>query len=217
MSPMGSMGSEWIPGKDGNAITYSQDSSGNLVVSDNATDYTKQIVAGINESGSETAKSQFKGIADSEGKVNLVVDKENTGTNGNSLFGLHQPHDANGNALNWDSSTQSFDGSPDTFVDSNGDTLYTEATITIFESSFSDNVSDNRMLVWDRFGVFDSPTKSDMMTGTFSHEVDHNLNPNTIQAVIDRSQGVPNNYQVEPPAYKIQGKVHQEIKKARKN
>ncbi|WP_243721238.1 DUF6443 domain-containing protein, partial [Aquimarina spinulae] len=207
---------EWVPGTDGKAITYSEDANGNLTVSDNATADTKQIVAGINESGSETAKNQFKGVADSEGKVNLVVNKTDTGANGISLNGLHQPHDADGNALNWDSSTQSFDGVADTFVDSNGNTVYTEATITIFESNFN-NDSQNKFGVLGKTSVWDSGlTKSNTMTGTFAHEVDHNLNQNTVQAVIDRGNGVENNYSVEPPAYKVQKQVHQEIKDNRK-
>ena len=207
---------EWIPGKDGEVVTYTEDVNGNITVSDNATDDTKQIVAGINESGSETAKKQFKGIADSEGKVNLIVNKTDTGANGKSLNGLHQPHDADGNALNWDSSTQSFDGVADTFVDSKGNKVYTEATITIFESNFNDD-SQNKFGVMGKTGVWDNDlTKSNTMTGTFAHEVDHNLNQNTVQAVIDRGKGVENNYSVEPPAYKVQKQVHQEIKDNRK-
>lgn len=54
------------------------------------------------------------------------------------------------------------------------------------------------------------------MTGTFSHEVDNNLNQNTVQAVKARGNGTPNNYSVEPPAYKVQKQVHQEIKDNRK-
>ncbi|NUY82762.1 RHS repeat-associated core domain-containing protein, partial [Flavobacterium sp. MAH-1] len=209
------MQAKWIPGVDGKAITYTTDKNGNLTVSQNATEDTKTIVAGINESKSEKAKSQFKGIADSEGKVNLVIDKENTGANGSKLYGLHQPHDASGKALNWNKDTQSFDGTPETIVDSKGNTIYKEATITIFDKNF-DDLSNNKFAVLGKTGIWDSGlTKSDAMTGTVSHEIDHNLNPYSIEAIIDRANGRTNNYEVEPPAYQVQKKVHEEIKAAR--
>lgn len=210
VDPTGLAG-EWIPGTDGEAISYTVE-NGQISVSANATADTQKIVAGINESGSETARNQFTSVADSEGKVNLVVDTENTGANGKSLNGLHQPHDAQGSALNWDSDTQTFDGVPETFVDSNGNTTYAEATITIFESNFNDN-TQNKFGVLNKTGVWDSGlTKSNAMTGTFSHEVDHNQNRSTIQAVGDRASGKVNNYNVETPAYNVQKTVHQEIK-----
>jgi len=216
MSGFNAGNDEWIPGKDGKAITYSTDNDGNITVSENATDDTKQLVAGINKSGSEKAKNQFKGIADSEGKVNLNINKTDTGVDDTLLNGLHQPHDSNGRALNWDRSSQSFDGTAETFIDSNGNTVYAEATITIFETNFNSD-TNNVLGVYQKTGVFDPGlTKLDTMIGTFSHEVFHNLDSNTIQTVIDRSNGVQNNYSVEPPAYKVQAQVHQEIKKNRK-
>lgn len=206
---------KWIPGADGEAITYTE-KDGKLVVSDNATEDTKTLVNYINESGSEKAKDQFKAVADSKGKVNLAIDKENTGANGVRLFGLHQPHDADGKALNWDSKTQSFDGTAETIKDENGNLIYKEATITIFDKNFNDDVV-NSLSVLDKTGVFDPLlTKSNTITGTFAHEVDHNLNQNTIKTVVDRSNGIKNNYSVEPPAYKVQKQVHQEILNNRK-
>jgi RHS repeat-associated protein len=210
-------GKEWVPGKDGEAITYSEDKNGNIVVSENATDDTKQIVKSINESGSSTAKQQFKNISDSEGKVNLVVNKTDTGSNGMTLYGYHQPHDSSGNALNWNVESQQFDGKADVFTNSDGNLTYKEATITVYEKKFSDNKLENGLIVRNTFGVVDFPSKSDMMAGTFAHEVFHNLDQMTIEAVIDRGNQVQNNYDVETPAYQLQGKVHQEIKKNRKN
>lgn len=54
-----------------------------------------------------------------------------------------------------------------------------------------------------------------MMTGTFSHEVFHNQDQKTITAVKQNSAAGKkvNSYEVEPPAYKLQGQVHREIKK----
>lgn len=123
-----------------------------------------------------------------------------------------------GNALNWDSNTNSFDGEVDTFVDSNGNTVYKEATITIFETNFNDD-SKNKFGVLKRFGIWDGGlTKSNTMTGTFSHEVFHNLDQKTISTVKQNSAAGKkvNSYDVQTPAYKVQGQVHQEIKSNRK-
>jgi hypothetical protein len=51
------------------------------------------------------------------------------------------------------------------------------------------------------------------MVATFSHEIDHDVNPINISAMKDRQEGKVNNANVETPAYEITRKVITEIQK----
>ncbi|WP_317167939.1 RHS repeat domain-containing protein [Flavobacterium jejuense] len=206
------MAPEWIPGSDGKAIT-TEVKDGKILVSENATNDTKKIIDHINSETSEKSIEQFHKIVNSEGKVNLVYDTENTGVGNETLFGLHQPHDSGGRALNWDSKEQKFDGMPDVLTDSNGNLVYKEATITVFEKTFIEDGKNLPFSVAAKTIVYDrNVSVSNAISGTVSHEIDHNQNQQTIKAVVDRSNNIQNNYNVEAPAYLIQAEVHKQIR-----
>jgi len=201
------MQAKWIPGADGNAITYNQDKNGVLTVSDNATEDTKSIVAMINEEGSETSKEQFKNFADNETKTNLKLEK---GVMGNNLFGLHQAHDKKGKSLDWvgDGTTGKFSDTPEFITDKNGDVVYKEATLTIFAGNINAGISSLQ-------NEYQNPnlTVSQGVVTIFSHETVHNLNRSDILAIKDRHDGKVNTRDVENEAAALEYKVAKEIKK----
>ena len=75
-------------------------------------------------------------------------------------MGLHQAHDAEGNALDWDSKTGTFAGDVAFTTDSDGNLIYREATITIFERTI---------------GLLSNDKNTEMVV-TNAHENEHNLN-----------------------------------------
>ncbi len=111
---------------------------------------------------------------------------------------LHQAHDDNGNALDWDSEAGTFNGDVAFKVDSKGNLIYEEATITIFESSI------------EMFAGKENKDKE--MVVTDAHENEHDLNTEDIKSIKDRGEGKKNIRNVEIDAYKIGNKVREEIK-----
>jgi hypothetical protein len=85
--------------------------------------------------------------------------------------------------------------------------IYKEATITIFAGNFTKaELDEQRTRTGDP-----NLTKEEAMVKTFSHEVDHNTNQETIDAIRDRQQGRPNNFDVEVPAEDVERQTHEEI------
>jgi len=209
---------QWIEGKDGKKVTTTVGANGQLSVSSNATADTKKMVSLINQSGSKTASDQFVSISNSATKTHIVVDTKNTGADGFSLLGYHQPHDAKGNKLAYkvDPDKQGsgkFDGEVAFVKGDNGKLAFKEATITVFEKSFT---PEQQVAADQRFGNGSGLTKEQNMVATFSHEVDHDINPININAMKDRQEGRVNNANVEIPAYQVTKKVITEIQKKNK-
>ncbi len=209
------MAPTWIVGEDGKKVKTTV-KNGQITVGANATADTKKLVGLINASGSTTAVNQFQKIANSVTKTHVIVDTKNTGADGFSLLGYHQPHDANGNTLAYkvDPNKQGsgkFDGEIAFIKDNNGKLAFKEATITVFEKSFTPY---QVAAIDDKYGNGSgSLTKGQAMVSTFSHEIDHDVNPININAMKDRQDGKTNNANVETPAYKITKKVISEIQK----
>jgi len=192
-------------------------SNGQIVLSKNASADLKRMANMVNQSSSVTAITQFNKLGNNATKIHFNIDKEHTGSPANpGLDGYHQPHDKNGNALEWKvgaNGTGRFDGEIAFVKDKKGNLAYKEATITVYEKSFDEGeVKAIQQLHGD-----DKITKSEAMVGTFTHEGDHDLNPDAIKAVRDRQNGVKNDLNVETPAETIEAKVLEEIKKKRKN
>ncbi|MEI2824044.1 MAG: RHS repeat-associated core domain-containing protein [Chitinophagaceae bacterium] len=212
------MAPQWIEGSDGKKVTTTVGKNGQLSVSSNATADTKKMVSLINQSGSKTAADQFVKISNSDTKTHVVVDTKNTGADGFSLLGYHQPHDAKGNKLAYKvdpnkPGTGKFDGEIAFIKDGNGKTAFKEATITVYEKSFT---PDQQTATDQKYGNGSGLTKEQNMVATFSHEVDHDINPTNINAMKDRQEGRVNNANVETPAYEITKKVIAEIQKKNK-
>ena len=207
------MAPKWIEGSDGKKVDTKVDKNGKLSVGSNATADTKKLVKLINASGSKTGVNQFQKIANSATKTHLVVDTQNTGADGFQLLGYHQPHDAEGNKLAYKvdrdkPGTGKFNGEVAFIKDENGKTAFKEATITIFEQSFSpEQVSATDQ----NFGNGSGLTKDQAMVSTLSHEIDHDVNQINITAMKDRQEGRVNTSNVEASAYNITRKVISEI------
>lgn len=211
------MAPQWIVGKDGERVTTTVGANGKLSVSSNATADTKKMVSLINQSGSKTASDQFVSISNSVTKTHIVVDTKNTGADGFSLLGYHQPHDAKGKKLAYkvDPGKQGsgkFDGEVAFVKDNNGKLAFKEATITVFEKSFT---PEQQVAADQKFGNGSGLTKGQNMVATFAHEADHDLNPININAMKDRQEGRVNNANVETPAYEVTKKVIKEIQNKR--
>jgi RHS repeat-associated protein len=92
------MAPDWIVGEDGKKVDVTVKNN-KITVGANADASTKKLAELVNASGSKTAVKQFQKIGNSVTKTHLVLDKENTGADGHSLLGYHQPHDAEGKKL----------------------------------------------------------------------------------------------------------------------
>ena len=146
---------------DGNRVETTLNDDGQIVLSENASSDLQRMARLINESGSSTAISQFVAVGNNETKVNFKISQEIVETeSGGVLLGLHQAHDAEGNALDWDSKTGTFAGDVAFTTDSDGNLIYREATITIFERTI---------------GLLSNDKNTEMVV-TNAHENEHNLN-----------------------------------------
>lgn len=146
----------------------------------------------------ETAYKQFMGAANNDTKIHLKVEASSKDNND----GLHQPHDANGKALNWNKDTKTFDGTPAYIKDSNGNLAYKEATITLY----TNNITEDANFFKSDLG-FSKMTVGIMMTSTFSHEMEHDLNSGDIKSIQDRQQGNEDGRDPEAAATAIGRKV----------
>lgn len=189
----------YYEGTDGKPVTTSVNSDGKIVLSDNASPDLQRMASLVNDSGSETAVSQFAAVGTNETKVNFQFSNEVVFVEGGGvLFGLHQAHDVNGNALEWDAETGTFGGEIDFITDSEGNPVYKEATITIFELAI---------------GLFTNgeEEKKEQLVSTNAHENEHDLNKKDIKAIKERGEGKKNNRDVEKVATAVGRKVEKEI------
>ncbi|HKC63831.1 MAG TPA: hypothetical protein VKB86_09340, partial [Pyrinomonadaceae bacterium] len=123
-----------------------------------------------------TAYEQFKKLRDEKTMINFVFSNERVNTaNGSVLWGLHQPHgtrlDKSYGPLKFDDQNQKFEGTVDIVKDDNGNEVYKEATITIYDKTISDDEKQDADLI-----------DADI-TGVFVHEAEHDLDPHQVQAV----------------------------------
>jgi hypothetical protein len=162
-----------------------------------------------NQAGSKKALSQFTGLGSNDTMIHFEFAK------GEGNYGLHRPHDKNGNVLEWDSANGKFAGDPAYIKDKDGNSVYREATISIYE----ENVERDLSAIANSERIKDPKlTKEDFMVSTFGHEGDHNLNVKAIATIKKRQDGGPKYdvfKKVEKPAYDVTFKILKQIKKAR--
>jgi RHS repeat-associated protein len=162
---------EEFKGTDGKRVDI-EEVDGQLVIrGKNATKDLIRLVSLINQSGSSTALGQFNKLNASKTMVNLVID---TTTVRGDRLGLHQPHgtrqDGSQGALNFNSKTDQFEGQANIVKDANGNEVYAEATITLYEGEFKKYYGANTQAI------------EDDLVSTFGHETQHDLDPRQIQA-----------------------------------
>jgi RHS repeat-associated protein len=162
---------EEFKGTDGTRVDIVEVDGELVIRSKNATKDLTRLVNLINKSGSSLALGQFNKLNASKTMINLVID---TTTVGGGLLGLHQPHgtrpDGSKGALNFNEKTNQFDGQADIVKDANGNEVYAEATITLFEGEFKQAYGNNTEAI------------EDDLVGTFGHEAQHDLDSKQVQA-----------------------------------
>ncbi len=201
----------YFVGANGKKVGFKISDNGKMVLGKNASADLVRMARLINKTGSETALAQFAAAATNETRNNFKIAQEEVK---NNLNGLHQAHDKSGKPLVWEEGTGGtgkFNGQPDYIKDKNGNMVYKETSITIFEGNMNkDEVKANQELYADP-GL----TKSELMVGVFAHEIDHNTNQAAIDAIRTRQEGGRNNLDVEKPADAVEEQTLGEIKKKR--
>jgi RHS repeat-associated protein len=200
---------EYFVGTDGKRVEYKVEDGKIIFTSNNVPKDLQRMADLVSNSGSNKALSQFTGLANNETKLHFEFAK------GEGNYGLHRPHDKDGNVLEWDSQNGKFKGEPAYIKDKDGNFVYQEATISIYE----ENIERDLSALQNDPSIKDSKmTKEDFMVATFGHEGDHNLNTKAIGIIKKRQDGGGKfdvQKKVEDPAYKVTFKVLKEIKKIR--
>jgi|GEM_PF-2548622 len=200
---------EYFVGTDGKRVEYRIEDGKIIFTSNNISKDLQRIADLISSSGSKKALSQFIGLANNVTKLHFeFATKE-------GYYGLHRPHDQAANVLEWDAQNGKFKGEPAYIKDKNGNFVYQEATISIYEG----NIERDLTALQNDPGIKDPKmTKEDFMIATFGHEGDHDLNTKAISIIKKRQDGGKKfdvQKRVEDPAYKVTFKILKEIKKSR--
>ena len=161
---------EEFKGTDGNAVIIEKEDGKWVIKSNNASKDLQRLVRLINNSGSSTANRQFGRLNAHKTMINFVFgDKDPQGPPPKAAA-RHEPHgtidkDGSKGKLTFDSNTKTFNGTADIVKDANGNEVYAEATITIYEGEYRGSLQ----------------TKEDAMVATFGHEAEHSLDLNQVQ------------------------------------
>jgi len=186
----------YFVGTDGKRVEFTIN-KGQITVGANASVDLKRMTGLVSASGSATALAKFSAAAGNDTKIDFHIVTQKVD---NGLGGLHQAQDKNGTPLTWvagDNGSGHFNGTVAFITDKSGNAAYQGATVTVYEG----NISNGNQ----------AQTES-AMVGVFSHELEHEVDQQSIDAIKDRQQGRPNNYDVEKPAYDVQDQVNREIK-----
>lgn len=195
-------GPNYYVGTDGQRVDANV-VNGKIVLGNNASKDLQRMATMTNDSGSSKALSQFMGVANNETKVNFQIV---SGKVDNGLLGLHQAHDANGKALNWNDKTNTWDGKAEYIKDASGNSVYKEATISIFEGNFTQEIVDAKNLTDAK-----NFTKDDAMVSTNAHEDEHDLNIEDISSIKGRSEGIASSRDPEAAAKDVSNRVSIQI------
>jgi len=178
----------------------------------NASDDLKELVSAVNASGSKTAIMQIMNAGRNETKIHVKVEMEvheEPGQLGYGLLGLHQAHDENGKALNWDRAKGDFDGTPAYIEGKPG--VYKEATITIFKGNIEERGGNGQ------FKGFDVTIQQEI-ANTFQHESNHDTDKEFIEDLKNKREGKPNegidpHKNITPQENKVYQEMHDHNKK----
>jgi hypothetical protein len=161
---------EEFKGTDGKKVDIEERDGQLVITSNNASKDLIRLVGLINNSGSSKALSQFNRLNAHKTMINFAFgDKDPQG----GAYGRHQPHgtrpDGTKGALTFNDVTNKFEGEADIVKDSNGNEVYAEATITVYEGEYK-----------DAYGS-DTNKIEENMLGTFGHEAEHDLDLKQVQ------------------------------------
>ena len=121
---------------------------------------------------------------------------------GRLTYALHQAHNKNGKALDWDDATAKFNGNAAFIKDRNGEAQYKEVTITIYEGSIKAGLDRLQQKYNDP-----NLTSEEAIVTVGTHEHTHDTDKATINAVMDRQEGTSNSLDVEVPATQVEIKT----------
>ncbi len=170
---------EKFKGTDGKEVIIKSVKGKLTILSNNATDDLIKLVDALNQGGSETAIAQFNSLNSRRTMISVVL---NPIRNNTYLYGLHQPHgtrpDGTKGPLTFNSDKDKFEGTVDTVKEANGQEVYAEATITIYEAEIM-----NAILLRPGALALNNPQDELLaqILGTFVHEGEHDLDPNQVQ------------------------------------
>lgn len=204
--------SAWV-GTDGEPVQMSRDETGRLTLGANASPELRRFAGYMSDSGSDLALALFVEASYGPTKLNFRT-TDPAGRAG--LNGLHEAHDANG-PVKWEAgdrngTTGQFERPPDYVVGPNGERAYREATITMFE----DNFTPSQVQAISRaYGDGSALTRQQVMAAVFAHELFHDVNDRTVEAIFNRLGGKPDTYAVEAEAYRMERLVLAEIQGTR--
>ncbi|MCS6822736.1 MAG: hypothetical protein NZ529_00460 [Cytophagaceae bacterium] len=105
----------YFVGINNKPVKFKQRKDGTLKIGRNASADLRYLVNTVNASGSRTAMNQIFEASQNKTKIYVKVESEvhdKPGQLGYGLLGLHQAHDADGNALKWNNIKGDFDGIP---------------------------------------------------------------------------------------------------------
>jgi RHS repeat-associated protein len=130
---------EEFKGTDGKKVEIEIKDGQIIIRSSNASIDLIRLVGLINKSGSATALKQFDRLNAHKTMINFAFgDKDPQG----GAYGRHQPHgkrpDGTKGALTFNDVTNKFEGEAEIVKDSNGNEVYAEATITVYEGEYKD-------------------------------------------------------------------------------
>ncbi len=199
-------------GTNGKRVSVTRDANGHVHVGRNANASLRRYAELVNKAGSSEAVSAMLKVASNATKVHFNISKEEKfDKDGSRVYGLHQAHDKNGKALEWDDKSNKFDGEA-AFVKGKGGNLeYKEATITIYEGNINANLGFFVRRYYDQ-----NITPSEAIVTAGAHENTHDTDQSSINAIKDRQEGRMNPTDVEAPATVVEQKAADELKKNRK-
>jgi RHS repeat-associated protein len=163
---------EEFKGTDGKKVEIEERDGQLVILSSNASKDLIRLVNLINNSGSSTALSQFNRLNAHKTMINFAFGNldPQAAKAGYPAGARHQPHgtrpDGTKGALTFENGQ--FQGDVDIVKDANGNEVYAEATITIFEGEY-------------KKGRTSQQDVDDAMVAGFGHEAEHDLDLKQVQ------------------------------------
>ena len=182
---------------------------GRIELSDNASPGLARFAGYVSASGSDLAVALFVEASRGVTKLNFALGDSAVRP---GLHGLHEPHDATG-PTPWlsgdrDGTTGQFARAPDVVLDANGNPAYREATVTLFEDTFTPEAVQ---WISDTYGNGGPLSREDAMVAVLAHELFHDIDDASLRAIMSRIGGTADPYAVEGEAYRVERLVLAQI------
>ncbi len=194
---------KYFVGTDGKPVVINLKTGG---LTDNASSDLKRYFAAISMSSQATSK--FKDAFNSPTAINFRISQEEgvykdpkNPTDEGPLAGYSQPHDKDGNLLEWSTDESGWDGTP--VYDEDGN--YKEVTITIYEPTAVELRKEGKLGT----PKDNTLTNDQAIILTGSHELTHPTDAESIKEIRKKNK----NHDVEARPKEVELKVYDDIKK----